>query len=542
VVVAAKLPILNPNEFDLWNMRIEQYFLMTDYSLWEVILNGDSSSPTRIVDGAVQIIAPTTAKQRLAKKNKLKARETLLMALLNKHQLKFNIHKDAKSLMKAIEKRVGGNKETKKYALVVNQTIYVSFINQFWVMAPIKKVNDDVQLRALIDGNKVVVTEDVVRSDLHLDDADGCVSAKWIVWNEFSCSMASAVICLATVDDLTFHNTKYTSPALTQKVFANMRRVEEEVEVPTAPAPPSPTNAPLPPPQDPTPTPYAKPHASPPQAQPASLHDSTMQLLTTLMETCAYLRMLPNRGKIEAINADKDITLVDVETQVDMDAELQGRIDQDVSAATKDVSAAEPTVFNDEEESFKKLKSVKVSGLEEIPTNDPKEMSEEDVQNMLQIVLVSEFKVEALQVKEDLVALWNLVTEKFNSAVPREDKEKALWVELKRLFEPNADDIFWKLQRYIHDPLTWKLYINYGVHHVSSTRRHDIFMLTEKDYLLLDVVMILMLSAKLQIDEDYEMARDLVMKIFMKANKPKSKTLDTSLQVIKMLELKKLDV
>nr|GFA34810.1 hypothetical protein [Tanacetum cinerariifolium] len=35
VVSAAKLPILNPNEFNLWNMRIEQYFLITDYSLWE---------------------------------------------------------------------------------------------------------------------------------------------------------------------------------------------------------------------------------------------------------------------------------------------------------------------------------------------------------------------------------------------------------------------------------------------------------------------------------------------------------------------------
>nr|GEY03600.1 hypothetical protein [Tanacetum cinerariifolium] len=32
VVSASKLPILNPNEFDLWKMRIEQYFLMTDYS------------------------------------------------------------------------------------------------------------------------------------------------------------------------------------------------------------------------------------------------------------------------------------------------------------------------------------------------------------------------------------------------------------------------------------------------------------------------------------------------------------------------------
>nr|GFB64256.1 hypothetical protein [Tanacetum cinerariifolium] len=86
-------------------MRIEKYFLMTNYSLWEVILNGDSPSPTRIVDGVVQIIAPTTAEQRLAKKNELKPRGTLLMPLLDKHQLKFNIHKDTKSLMEAIKKR-----------------------------------------------------------------------------------------------------------------------------------------------------------------------------------------------------------------------------------------------------------------------------------------------------------------------------------------------------------------------------------------------------------------------------------------------------
>nr|GEU45410.1 hypothetical protein [Tanacetum cinerariifolium] len=63
VVVAAKLYILNPSEFDLWKMRIQ-----------------------RVVDGVVQAIAPITAEQRLAKKNELKARETLLMALLDKIQ------------------------------------------------------------------------------------------------------------------------------------------------------------------------------------------------------------------------------------------------------------------------------------------------------------------------------------------------------------------------------------------------------------------------------------------------------------------------
>nr|GEX14304.1 DUF4219 domain-containing protein/UBN2 domain-containing protein [Tanacetum cinerariifolium] len=64
VVSAAKLPILNPNEFDLWKMRIEQYFLMTDYSLWEVILNGDYPAPTKVIEGVVQLVVPTTTEQR----------------------------------------------------------------------------------------------------------------------------------------------------------------------------------------------------------------------------------------------------------------------------------------------------------------------------------------------------------------------------------------------------------------------------------------------------------------------------------------------
>nr|GEY49601.1 hypothetical protein [Tanacetum cinerariifolium] len=97
-------------------MRIEQYFLMTDYLLWEVILNGDSPAPTRVIEGVVWPVAPTTAKQRLARKNELKNRGTLLMALPDKHQLKFNIHNDAKTLVEAIEKRFGGNKETKNAA------------------------------------------------------------------------------------------------------------------------------------------------------------------------------------------------------------------------------------------------------------------------------------------------------------------------------------------------------------------------------------------------------------------------------------------
>nr|GFA33640.1 hypothetical protein [Tanacetum cinerariifolium] len=58
------------------------------------------------------------------------------------------------------------------------------------------------------------------------------------------------------------------------------------------------------------------------------------------------------------------------------------------------------------QESFKKLRAAEVLAFEstqEIPSNDPKEMNEEDVLNMLEIFPVSEFKVETLQVKYPII-------------------------------------------------------------------------------------------------------------------------------------------
>nr|GEV54265.1 hypothetical protein [Tanacetum cinerariifolium] len=121
------LPILNLNEFDMWKMRIEQYFLMTDYSLWEVILNHDSPAPTRVINGVLHLVAPIIVEHRLARKNKLKARDTLLMALPDKHQLKFNTHKDAKTLMEAIEKKFGGNTKAKKVQKTLLKQQYENF-------------------------------------------------------------------------------------------------------------------------------------------------------------------------------------------------------------------------------------------------------------------------------------------------------------------------------------------------------------------------------------------------------------------------------
>ncbi|GKF08271.1 hypothetical protein Tco_0042495, partial [Tanacetum coccineum] len=48
-------------------MRIEQYFLMTDYALWEVILNGDSPLPIRTVDSVETLVPPTSCTNEAVK-------------------------------------------------------------------------------------------------------------------------------------------------------------------------------------------------------------------------------------------------------------------------------------------------------------------------------------------------------------------------------------------------------------------------------------------------------------------------------------------
>nr|GEU95155.1 hypothetical protein [Tanacetum cinerariifolium] len=102
---------------------------------------------------------------------------------------------------------------------------------------------------------------------------------------------------------------------------------------------------------------------------------------------------------------------------------------------------------------------------------------------------------------DDLVMLWSLVKERFSLTKPTDDKERTLWVELKRFFEPDTDDTLWKLQRYMHGPLTWRLYDTCGVHHVSTEKRMDIFMSVEKENPLSKGIMTLLLVNKLLVDQ-----------------------------------------
>nr|GEZ40881.1 hypothetical protein [Tanacetum cinerariifolium] len=254
-----------------------------------------------------------------------------------------------------------------------------------------------------------------------------------------------------------------------------------------------------------------------------------------------------------------------------------------------------------EQESVKKLRT-----SEEVPkeVKSPDEVPKEKVKEMMQLVPIEEVYVEALQVKhpiidwkvhtegqrnywkiirlggssasyqffvdllkhldsEDLNQLWALVKESLSIRPPTSDKEMELWVELKRLYEPDDEDqlwthtqnlihapVEWKLpptsdkemelwvelkrlyepddedqlwthtQNLIHAPVEWKLYDIYGVHHVTSKDK-EIFMLVEKDYPLRKDLAIGMISYKLQVENYSKMENDLILKIYKIAISPR---------------------
>ncbi|GKE97729.1 hypothetical protein Tco_0021080, partial [Tanacetum coccineum] len=104
-----------------------------------------------------------------------------------------------------------------RYALTINPTIYISCIEQFWSTVKVKTINGEEQLHAL-DGKNIIITESSGRRDLQLADEEGVdclpnssifeqlslMGPKTTAWNEFSSTMASAIICLATNQKFNF--------------------------------------------------------------------------------------------------------------------------------------------------------------------------------------------------------------------------------------------------------------------------------------------------------------------------------------------------
>nr|GEW62678.1 hypothetical protein [Tanacetum cinerariifolium] len=374
----------------------------------------------------------------------------------------------------------------------------LTFYKQFWATATMEKVNGEVQLQALIDEKKMFVTESIIRRDLHLDDADGvkCLpnaeifeelarmgyenpppNAKRTAWNEFSSSMASAVIYLSTGRKFNF--SKYIFYSMVRNVDS-LNDIEELFDQENVNAASKGVSVVI--------SPWLVSTAEPTVFDD---EDVTMIMAQTLIKLKAEKAKILDEKIAQKLH-DEEVQLDSIKRYLDLRKKpvsvAQARKNmmiylknmagyklkffkgmtydeikpifereynkiQTLFKHYKDVQKTmKKRVANETllQESFKKLRAAKVLGSEstqEIPTNDPKEITEEDVQNMFEIVLVPNFRVETLQ-------------------------------------------------------------------------GHDIYMLTKR---LPFVIMILMLSGKMQVEEDKEMARDRVMKIFMEANRPRNK-------------------
>ncbi|GJS43939.1 hypothetical protein Tco_0568982 [Tanacetum coccineum] len=187
-----------------------------------------------------------------------------------------------------------------------------------------------------------------------------------------------------------------------------------------------------------------------------------------------------------------ETTMRKVNTFVPIESEVDRAVPELAAGSSK--RAAEEEL---DQESSKRQKTGESSELAEEPRDkEADELSQEELQQMMIIVPEQGMNVEALQTKYPIID-WEIYTEgtrkywkiirvgnhteeKFNSTEPIDDKEREIWVELKRLFEPNIDDELWKLQKHIHY-LTWKLYDSCEVHHVSTEKGIDIYMLVEKE-------------------------------------------------------------
>nr|GEX76840.1 hypothetical protein [Tanacetum cinerariifolium] len=255
------------------------------------------------------------------------------------------------------------------HALTVNPHVYISCIKQFWNTAVVKCSGDVTRLQALVDKKRIVISEEVVREILQLNDAEGVIclpndeifvslarmgyenpstkltfykaffstqwkffihtilhslSAKRTSWNEFSSAMASALICLSSCQRVGKRFSGVKTPLFEDMLVVRAVGAEEEVHVPaqddvvqehvteeiaTEVVPPTPTS--------PSPSSLVIPslphHQSPCPPQPQAAEGSS-HLVQQVLEKCSTL-VLRVKG-LETANAAQQLEIIKLKARV----------------------------------------------------------------------------------------------------------------------------------------------------------------------------------------------------------------------------------
>nr|GEW12693.1 hypothetical protein [Tanacetum cinerariifolium] len=363
-----------------------------------------------------------------------------------------------------------------KYALIVNPNIYVSCIKQFWSSILVKKANDVTRLQALIDRKKVIITKATVREALRLDDAESIdclpneeifteLSRMGLVRNVDSSSKFYMyprflqLMIRAQVGNLSSHTTKYSSPALTQKVFANMRRVGNgfygiktllfegmivaqqaddgaagvDVDVvPAATAEPSipshtPTTQPPPLSQElsstsqviptPPPSPTDQPSSPPQQQQPLQpTHDAenSMDLLQTLLETCTALTR-----RVENLEQDKIAQALEIIKLKQMVKRLEKKNKLKVFGLRKLKKVGTTQRIESSDVSLENVETEKDADVQGRPEESQAQIYKIDLEYADKVLSIQDDELEPVELKEvvEVVTTAKLMTEVVTAAV-----------------------------------------------------------------------------------------------------------------------------
>nr|GEW17774.1 hypothetical protein [Tanacetum cinerariifolium] len=332
-------------------------------------------------------------------------------------------------------------------------------------------------------------TETVIRDVLRLDDAEGvdCLpnkeifaglarigyekpSTKLTFYKAFFSSQWKFIqlIIQNQLGDLSTHTTQYISPALTQKVFANMRRVEKGF---------SGVETPL----------FEGMLLAREIEEQGDVDEQTRvkKLERANKVKTLKLRRLRKVGTSQRIKSSTD---TDIE-----DASNQGRM------IAEDLGEESTTKTPAKTKSKDKGKEIKVEEPKYMKKKQHVEMDEEYARKLHE------------ELNQDID--WDVVIDHFNSNIEFLLKSKEQIKEEENRALENGQDQVWKSQRSVHGQAkvkSWKLLGSCGVHIISFTTTR-LILLVERRYPLSRFTLDQMLNpVRLQVEEQSEMSLELL--------------------------------
>ncbi|GJV56833.1 putative ribonuclease H-like domain-containing protein [Tanacetum coccineum] len=465
------------------------------------------------------------------------------------------IHTDknvADFLTKAFDKGIGVNASDSKLMMLginlplldkVNAAMHTLQLLVFWASAKVKTVNGEVQLQALVDGKKVIITETSVRRYLQLEDAIGieCLpnaeifeqlalmgygeeygSVNFLMYPRFV-----QVFLDKQVGDMSTHDEIFVTPSPTKKSNdpplsrvntlrsgEDRLKLKELIDLCT------------------------------------KLSDTVLDLETTKTGQVKEIASLKKRvkklerkrkskspGMKRLFKIGRSAQVVSSEDEVfelvkDSSKKAEAEMAQESSSKREEEEleqevAKEQKIDDDKEEAeMKKLIKV-VPDEEEVAINDiplstkppsivDYKIIKEGKINIYQIIRVDESLKRYSTVihmlknfdREDLETLWKIVKARHGYTRLEEGYERVLWGDLKTMFEHHVEDLVW---RYIqgNKVTVWKLFDSCGVHFVRFSNMY-LFMLVEKRYPFTKATITEMLNKKLQVDHWNEMCYQLL--------------------------------